>query len=85
MKEKIDKEITALLKNLQSEEEIPVIVTVKPNMDKCILENKGLKINMNIDDANILGGTISSEKIKEFSKLDVVKKIEYDGKMYATE
>lgn len=88
MREVFDKRLMTLLNRLEAkglQEEIPVIVTIKPETDLTKLESKGLKIGFKSALASIVSGTIPSTNARKLAELNEVEKIEYDAEMHAIE
>ena len=83
---KINKELKKRIEELSkddSQQEIPVIITTKPNADPDELKKKGLKIEHTFENISAVSGTIPAAKIKEVAQSDEIESIEYDGEMWA--
>ncbi|MGA9767868.1 MAG: hypothetical protein WBV94_02440 [Blastocatellia bacterium] len=65
------------------QQEIPVIITTKPNADPDKLKKKGLKIENTFENISAVSGTIPAAAIKELAQSDEIEIIEYDGEMWA--
>ena len=71
-----------------SQEKIPVIITLKPDLSKLErskleskLETEGLNISSKLEILNVLSGFITPKDARKIAKL--VEKIEYDSEMKA--
>jgi hypothetical protein len=83
---KINKELKKRLEEFprtDTEQEISVIITVKPNADLDGLKKKGLKIQHVFENISAVSGTIPIAKLKEVARSDEVEIIEPDGEMWA--
>ena len=67
----------------RSQEEIPVIVTIKPGSDLSKLEREGLRISRKFEVLNAVSGLIAPRDARRIAKLSQVEKIEYDSEMRA--
>ena len=86
MPNKISEELSQRLKNIEraeTQEELPVIVTVKKDVKLDALEKKGLKIEHSFESINAVSGTLPAAAIKAFAELDEVEHIDYDGEVFA--
>jgi CheY-like chemotaxis protein len=84
MSGKINAELTRRLKEDEpSENEVPVIITVKENADLDSLKKTGLKINHIYQNINAVSGTLPASAVNSVAKLDDVERIEFDGEVHA--
>jgi len=63
--------------------EIPVIVTTTSGADPAILAQKGLKIHHTFESISAVSGKIVAAEVSGLAQLDQVKRIEYDGEVFA--
>jgi hypothetical protein len=64
-------------------QEFSVIVTVTPDADLTVLEQKGLKIQLRLENLPGASGTLTAAKAEEIAALDQVKLIEPEGEVHA--
>jgi len=83
MTAKIDDELLKRLEKAEPQQEIPVIVTVKPGADLSGLKQKGLKIEHTFDHIPAVSGTLTAAIANDVAQSDQVESIEYDGKVWA--
>jgi len=67
----------------EPEREVPVIVTTTSNVDRALLEQKGLKITHTFENISAVSGTLTASEVKDLARLDQVETIEYDGEVRA--
>jgi hypothetical protein len=67
-------------KTVEPEREIPVIVTVRPGSDLSALEQQGVKIQHVFKNIPAVQGTLTPSVANQVAELEVVERIEYDGK-----
>jgi hypothetical protein len=83
---KIDPELLRQIdaaKKTQTQQEIPVIVTITPGADLAPLEARGLKIERTFENISAVAGKLKWTEIDNIALLDQVERIEYDGQMQA--
>ena len=86
MSAKISAELSQRLKEVgeaSTEDELPVIVTIKKDSDLAALKEKGLKIQHTYENIDAVSGTLPAAAVKSVANLDEVQLIEFDGEVYA--
>ena len=84
MSGKINAELSRRLKeDKPTENEVPVIITVKEKADLDSLKKTGLKINHIYQNINAVSGTLPASAVNSVAKLDEVERIEFDGEVHA--
>ena len=86
MKAEISDELLSLCNTADAEgndEDLSVIVTVKPDTPSSVLETSGLKIEHRFERINAVSGRISPSRVKALSELDEAVKIDVDGEVWA--
>lgn len=84
MSGKINAELSRHLKeDKATENDVPVIITVKENADLESLKTTGLKINHIYQNINAVSGTLPASAVNSVAKLDDVERIEFDGEVHA--
>lgn len=85
MSAKIGEELSQQLKDIEeaSEEELPVIITVKEGANLAALKEKGLKVQHTFDIINAVSGTLPAAAIRSVARLAEVQHIDYDGEVQA--
>lgn len=67
---------------LNSQSEIPVIVTLNGPLNRAELEANGLRINQVFDLISAVSGTLRAAAITTLAQLEQVKLIEFDGEVH---
>jgi hypothetical protein len=70
-------------KTMESEREIPVIVTLRPNSDFSALEEQGVRIQHIFKNISAVRGTLTPAVASQVAELEMVELIEYDGEVHA--
>lgn len=85
MSAKIGEELSQQLKAVKesSEEELPVVITVRKGADLAALKEQGLKVEHTFDVINSVSGTLPAAAVKSVARLDEVQRIDYDGEVQA--
>lgn len=82
MEDRIQEELLQKLQTLHPDDEVDVIVTLKPDTDLSSIEQLGLKVSRVFESISAVAGTIQVSKVEGLSKLDTIMFIEYDGKVF---
>lgn len=86
MTKKINEEFLRQVEESQGgepDQEIPVIVTVKPDTNLAALQEKGFKVNRSFSHISAVSGTLTAASARLVAELDQVELIEYDGEVHA--
>jgi hypothetical protein len=85
MSAKISAELSRRLKEVgeaSTQDELPVIVTIKKDSDLAALKEKGLKIQHAYENIDAVSGTIPAAAVKSVANLDQVQLIDFDGEAH---
>ncbi len=80
MSAKISKELSQQLKAAAaSQDELPVIITVRDSSNLDALKEQGFKVEHTFEIINAVSGTLPAHAVKSIAHLDEVQHIDYDG------
>jgi hypothetical protein len=84
MSQKVSPEVIARVKGAtEGSEEIPVIVTLAPDVDPTVLEPTGMRIRRVMENIPAVAGTVAGADVARLAELGEVERVEYDGEMHA--
>lgn len=80
MSAKISKELSQQLKAAAtSQDELPVIITVRDGLNLDDLKEQGFKLEHTFEIINAVSGTLPAHAVKSVAHLEEVQHIDYDG------